>query len=515
MDSRFREYDPNQPLLLPPDLRDWVPASHLAAFLLDVVSDLDLSQIYATIGNQAKGGRPAYHPLLMVRLLLYGYCTGTYSSRKLERKTYEDLAVRFLTADQHPDHDTIAAFRQKHLSHLEGLFLQVLVLCKEAGLVKLGHVAVDGTKVKANASKHKAMSYERMTKEEKRLEEEIAELKATVARLLQTAQQVDADEDDKYGKGSRGDELPEELARRESRLRVIREAKARVEARAQAAQAQLAKKDQANDEGEDDSESEPPAGCGDTPSDEVVPDPKAQSNFTDPESRIMIDGATKAYVQAYNGQLAVDSENQIIVAAELTQAAPDSNQLVPALEAVKSNCGELPHKVTADAGYCSEENLHHPMVRSVDAYIATSRERKSGLATAGTLVTLAVLTIGELMFGRFRPRRFSVFAKKLYKQSFASTLFLASLTSPGLTPLRVPTEREKMRHKVQTPEGKAVYARRKAIVEPVNGQIKEARGFRRFSMRGYAKCQAEWRIVATAHNLLKLFKALMVSPAPA
>lgn len=512
MDARFREYDPSQPLLLPPDLRDWVPASHLASFLFDLVADLDLSKIYTATGSQAKGGRPAYHPLLMVRLLLYGYCTGTYSSRKLERKTYDDIAVRFLTADQHPDHDTIAAFRQKHLNELAGLFLQVLLLCKEAGLVKLGHVAIDGTKVKANASKHKAMSYERMTKEEKRLEHELAELKATAAKLLVTAQGVDADEDKKYGKGNRGDELPAELARRESRLRVIREAKARVEARARA-EAQRTKKADHSD-GEDDSGPEPPAAPGGSaPSEEVVPDPKAQSNFTDPESRIMLDGATKGYAQAYNGQLAVDGDHQIIVAAELTQAASDINQLVPVLEAVKTNCGDLPRQLTADAGYCSEENLSHPEVRSVDVHVSTTREKRSGLANAVAIVSLAAITIGELMFGRLRARRFSVSAKKLYKLSFATTLVAASVAgAPVLIPLRFPTEREKMRHKLQTPEAKAVYARRKAIVEPVNGQIKEARGFRRFSMRGYAKCRAEWSLVAAAHNLLKLFKARAVCP---
>lgn len=509
MDSRFREYDPSQPLLLPPDLRDWVPASHLASFIFDVVADLDLSRIYAATGNYARGGRPAYHPLMMVRLLLYGYCTGVYSSRKLERKTHDDVAVRFLSADQHPDHDTIATFRQKHLDELASLFGQVLLLCKEAGLVKLGHVAIDGTKVKANASKHKAMSYDRMTKDETKLESEIAALRKAAAQLLAEAEAVDTQEDALYSKGRSRDEIPGELARRESRLRVIREAKARLEARAKAEVAQVDGDDDSHKDEDVDSDSEPPNSAGSNGSSEgPVPDGKAQSNFTDPDSRIMVDGATKGFVQAYNAQLAVDAEHQVIVAAEVTQATSDIHQLIPMVAAVNDSCGEFPLQVTADAGYSSEDNLSHSMLQNVDAYIPSTREKRTHKTPLVVVLTIAVLTLGAHLFGRLRARRFAVSSKRLYAQAYATALVTASImAAPVMIPLRFPSEREKMRHKLQCPESKAVYARRKAIVEPVNGQIKEARSFRRFSFRGHDKVRAEWKLVTACHNLLKLRKA--------
>src|SRR6266852_3912442 len=286
MGKTFRPYELNQRLLLPPDMREWLPEGHLALFVSDVVDALDLAAIFAAYEGEERG-QPPYHPAMMVKLLVYAYCTGKPSSRKIERATYEDVAYRVLAADQHPDHDSLAAFRQRHLQALGALFVQVLRLCQEAGLVKLGHVALDGTKIKANASKHKAMSYGRMCAAERQLEQE-------VAALLAQAQQVDADEEAQYGAGRRGDELPAELARRETRLARIRAAKAaleqqakeRAEKAADAARAKVAAREQRVGSAK--------GGVPKVPDPEQAqPEPTAQLNFTDPESRIMVDGATK------------------------------------------------------------------------------------------------------------------------------------------------------------------------------------------------------------------------------
>jgi transposase len=345
----FKPYNPEQLFLLPPALRDGLPEGHLALFLSDVVETaLDLTAILATYETGDGRGQPPYHPALLVKLLLYGYCTGKPSSRAIERATYEEIPYRVLAANQHPDHDTLAAFRQTHLPALAALFAQVLRLCQRAGLVTLGHVALDGTKVLANASKHKAMSYGRMAEAERKLEHEIA-------ALLAEAQRVDAAEDARYGKGTRGDELPAELARRESRLAKIREAKAALEAEAKgeaaeaaaAAQAKLAARERQTRE-----TGRKPKGPAPTVPDptQATPQPKAQRNFTDPESRIMKDGATKSFVQAYNAQAAVDGTAQVIVAAEVTQAANDKQQLVPMLTQVGANCGASPAAASGDAG---------------------------------------------------------------------------------------------------------------------------------------------------------------------
>nr|MBC8425785.1 IS1182 family transposase [bacterium] len=435
MNKRYRPYDLEQRLLLPPDMRDWLPEGHLALFILDVVAVLDLSAIYR-VYEQERSGRPAYHPSMMVALLLYAYCTGKPSSRKIERATYEDVAYRVITADQHPDHDTIAAFRKRHLQAVAGLFLQVLVLCQKAGLVKLGHVSLDGTKVKANASKHKAMSYGRMGETEKRLEEE-------VARLLAAATSTDDAEDAEYGRGRRGDELPAELRRRETRLAKLREAKQALEEQAKVKAAQKAEEQRAKIEERERREAE--AGkqlAGRRPKepedpDDAVPDPKAQRNFTDPESRIMKDGATKSFEQAYNAQAVVDDEAQIIVAASVTQQTNDKQQLQPMLEQVEKNLGRLPEKASADSGYYSDENVTAEGLEGLDLYIPPNRQKH-----------------GQ------RP---------------------AEASGPAPSDL---STIDAMRHKLRTPEGRAIYKMRKAIVEPVFGQIKEARGFRRFSLRG-------------------------------
>jgi len=347
----FKPYNPDQPFLLLPALQGWLPEHHPAVFISEVVDEaLDLTPILATYETVEGRGQPPYHPALMVKLLLYGYCTGKPSSRQIEQATYEEIPYRVLAANQHPDHDTLAAFRQTHLPALAALFIQVLRLCQRAGLVKLGHVALDGTKILANASKHKAMSYGRMTETEPRLEQEIA-------ALLVEAQRVDAAEDAQYGKGQWGDELPAALARREGRLATIREAKAALEEEAKAAatdaaaQAKLAARErQARETGRK------PKGPAPTVPDpaQATPEPTAQRNFTDPESRIMKDGATKSFVQAYNAQAAVDGTAQVIVAAEVTQEANDKQQLVPLLTQVEGNCGAPPTAASAEAGYFPE-----------------------------------------------------------------------------------------------------------------------------------------------------------------
>jgi transposase len=458
MGKTFRAYNLDQRLLLPPDMRQWLPEGHLALFLLDVVSQLDLSEILKVYEDGDGRGQPPYHPVMMVTLLLYAYCTGKPSSRRIERATYEDVAYRVVAGDQHPDHDSIAAFRQRHLQALARLFVQVLQLCEAAGLVKLGHVALDGTKIKANASKHKAMSYERMCAKEK-------ELEAEVARLLEQAQQVDAAEDAEYGKGRRGDELPAELARRETRLRKIREAKAALEAAARAQAEQAAAQARAKLAARAQHEAETGKKMGGRPP--QVPDPEhaqpaptAQRNFTDPESRIMKDGATKGFEQAYNAQAAVDSTAQIIVATTVTQESNDKQQLVPVLKQVQENCGRLPAQVSADAGYFNSEQLTDETLRNVDLYVPPDRQKHSAAPET------------------------------------------ASAAEPTDTSVV-----DQMRHKLKTAEGQVVYKWRKAIVEPVFGQTKEARGFRRFSFRGLRKVAAEWDLIGLTHNLLKLWRA--------
>lgn len=458
MGKRFRTDHLDQGLLLPPSLHDWLPERHLARFIADVIEELDLGLVYRSYEGDGRG-MAAYEPAMMVRLLLYGYCVGVVSSRKMERATHEDVAFRYLSADTHPDHDTIATFRKRHLEALAGLFVQALRLCQKAGLVKLGHVAIDGTKIKANASKHKAMSYDRMNETEQRLRQEVEE-------LLRKAAAVDAAEDAQYGKGKRGDELPEELARRESRLKKIRAAKAELEqeAKEQAerqrveAEAKIAKRRQ----------QEARTGKKASGHDPKVPDPeqatpeaKAQRNFTDPESRIMPDGANKgSFIQAYNAQAAVDSQAQVIVAADITQQTNDSRQLLPMTEQVKANMGRKPEAISADAGYWSEANVTDERAVGMDLHIATGRQKhREPLEPADGLP----------------PEDASV--------------------------------KEAMQHKLRTEAGHAIYKMRKAIVEPVFGQIKERRGFRRFSFRGLYKARLEWKLICMTGNILKLFRS--------
>ncbi len=363
MPRDFRPYDPDQALLLPPSLRDWVPEDHLAHFVSDAIDAMDLSAFDARYGDEGPGNQ-AFDPRMMVKVLVYAYATGTFSSRRIAAKLHEDVAFRLLAADNYPAHRTISDFRQRHLPEFGDLFVQLVQMAREAGLVKLGTVAVDGSKVRANASKRKAMTYKRMKQEEKRLREEIRKL---VARAGET----DAAEDQRYGPARRGDELPQALADRKQRLATIQAAKKRLEARQQ----------------------EEDAGKGREPGDQDrsgkpgrpfkrafgVPEDDAQDNFTDPESRIM-KSSSIGFQQAYNVQTAVDGEDRLIVATAVTQSASDVRQLVPLVEALQANTGSPPQSLLGDAGYRSEDNLQYLEDEGIDAYIAFGREGKSAKA---------------------------------------------------------------------------------------------------------------------------------------
>ena len=346
MQKTYLPYDPEQQLLLPAALQEWLPQDHLAYFMSDVADQLDLAEITERYEQETRGG-PPYHPRMMVKVLLYGYCVGVASSRRLAQRLHEDIAFRVLAANNTPDFRTISDFRKDHLAALSGLFLQVLALCQQAGLVKLGHVALDGTKVRANASKHQAMSYGRMKEKE-------AQLQGEVDELLRRAQEVDEEEDRRYGRDKRGDELPEELSFREGRLRKIREAKAALEtqARAEAEQAEAEGKQHPG-----------------TPAD------KAQRNFTDPDSRIMPGPGGRDFQQSYNCQAVVDQEHQVIVAARATNQPSDKQQAATMIEETINNTGAVPKEVSADAGYYSAKAVYELYALGVDPFIAPEKTR--------------------------------------------------------------------------------------------------------------------------------------------
>jgi transposase len=423
MSKTYRPYEPDQILLLPPSVKDWLPTGHLAHFISELVEEsLDLKAI-TKVYEREERGYPPYHPVMMTKVLLYAYCMGLPSSRKIGKCLMEDVGFRMLAANNTPNFRTIADFRKEHLAALDGLFLQVLKLCQKAGMVKLGHVALDGTKMKANASKHKAMSYDRMKKDEARLAAEVKE-------FLRQAEETDAREDAEYGHDKRGDELPAELAFRKGRLKKIREAKEALEREAREAGA-------------------------------AEPKDKAQRNFTDPESRIMPSSSEKgSFLQGYNCQAAVDDKHQVIVACDTTQQTNDSRQAKPMLEQVKKNTGKVPDKVSMDAGYVSEDNIIDVEAMGTEAFIATSRKKHGAVVPAAPR-------------GRI-PNKLSVL--------------------------------DRMRRRLLTKKGRAIYAKRKEIVEPVFGQTKRCRGFRQFLLRGLKKVKGEWSLICTTHNLLKLWR---------
>jgi transposase len=439
----FRPYLIDQIRLFPESPRDWLPGDHLAFFVHDLVSQLDLSVI---LKNYKHGRGPAgYHPQMLLTVLLYGYCVGVFSSRKIAARCESDIAFRVLAGGEFPDFRTLAEFRRRHLRAFHTLFIEILQLCREAGLLELGHLSLDGSKYLANASKHKAMSYGRIKEVEPQLVDE-------VRRLLGEAERTDAAEDQKYGRSVRGDELPRELRRREGRLEKIRAAKERLEQRARERAAGRMEAKGASEEATAEAIAE------------ALPHDKEQSNFTDPDSRIL--RSKTGWIQGYNAQVLVEEASGVIVVQEVVAHSADSPRLIPVLDALAAQLTALgipeaartPRYFSADAGYCSERNLAALEARGIDAYVATGRERhhRAGIDPQG------------------RPR----------------------------TPLRAA-----MRAKLQTEAGRAVYARRKAITEPVHGLIKQARGFRQFLLRGLGKVQAEFALIALTHNLLKLWRA--------
>jgi transposase len=429
MAKTYRSYLPEQELLLPPSLREWLPDDHLVYLVSDVVDQLNLSAI-ESVYEEDDRGQPPYHPRMMTKILLYGYCVGVFSSRKIQKRLVEDVAFRVLAAGNQPDFRTISDFRKLHLKALEELFQQMLRLTLETGTMKLGRVALDGSKFKANASKHKAMSYGRMDETEKRLREE-------VRKLLGQAEAADKEEDQRYGRDRRGDELPEELQRRETRIARIREAKRALEERA---------REQARSEGEDPKKAQPA--------------PKAQYSFTDPESRIL--KGSDGFVQGYNTQIAVEPLFQLIVGQRVTQAANDKQQMVPLLETIEEQSGQTPEGVLADSGYCSDENLKYLKKRKIEGFVATGKQKHNE---------------------RREPCK------------------------PGPLP-KGASRVERMERKLQTQAGAAVYSTRKFIVEPVFGQIKQARGFRQFLLRGLEKVRGEWALLCMTHNILKFHKII-------
>jgi transposase len=524
----FRPWNPEQTLLLPPSPVEWLPEHHLVFFLLDLAAELDLSAIYAVYEARDARGVKAYEPRMMVVLLLYAYCVGIPSSRRIERACWEDAAFRVLTGNQQPDHSRISDFRLVHLDALAGLFVQVLRLCQKAGLVSLGNVALDGTKVKANASKHKAMSHERMLKSE-------AQLEAEIAALLRKAELIDAQEDARYGKGKRGDELPKELQRRQDRLDALRKAKAELEAEAagdnarrreqqaraaeeQAAEAAAQAADDeaavAEDNGKSDAESKAAARAlakeaqqaecraraarGRAELARKLAIEKAQAaDISTPDPLISVDplampsrnlpttaaGDPRAnaqrnftdpdshilkggdgWIQGYNCQAAVDGDHQIIVAVGVSNQASDQHHFVPMLERIVANTGQLPERLIADAGYCSTANIEASEERRLDAYVSTSRQEHGK-----------------------RPR-----------------------PSRGPAP-RDLDARGRMDRKIRSKAGQAIYALRKTIVEPVFGQIKGARGLDCFLLRGLEKVNGEWTLMAITHNIGKLHRAALAA----
>ena len=490
----FRPWQPGQTHLMPPSPIEWLPSDHLVFFLLDLPDELDFSAIMAPALAKDPRGEKGFDPRMMTLLLLYAYCTGIASSRKIERACYEDLAFRVLTGNQQPDHSRISEFRRRNLDALSALFVQILRLCQKAGMVSLGLVALDGTKVKANASKHKAMSHERMLKAEAQLEKEIEE-------LMRAAEIVDAQEDGKYGKGKRGSDLPEELQRREDRLEKIRQARKELEAEtaAVAARERLeqataaeeavqvasdeerrklhAKAERAREKAEAARElaMEKAALAGLEPpdlepleSDQMprrglahqangTPTAKTQRNFTDPDSHIM--KGNGEMIQGYNCQAVVDGDHQVIVAVGVSNQPPDVEHLEPMLERTIANTGACPTTFIADAGYWSEENAEICSEAQTDPHIATGRQKHGQPPPATT--------------GRI-PKNLDL--------------------------------KGRMARKLRTKKGREIYAKRKTIPEPVFGQTKEARGLRRFLLRGLEKVNGEWTMWCTTHNILKLFR---------
>ena len=443
----FKASDRNQPFLLPPSIQDWLPQEHLARFIVETVEQLDLSKIISQYNN---GGKEAYDPCVMLSLLFYGYATGVFSSRKIERATYDSVAFRFISANTHPDHDTIANFRKRFLNELSELFVQILSIAQEMGILKVGKVSLDGTKIKASASKHKALSYAHATKLQKQLEDE-------VKMLLEKAKTADNKEDND------GMNIPDEIARRKDRLEVIKAAKKTIEKRAEERHKQelqeydeRIKKREAKEKltGKKTSGKKPQAPKS------KEPNPKDQVNLTDEESRIIpISGG--GYMQAYNAQASVEHENRLIVHQHLTQNVNDKKEVLPTLQWFKENPTLTPKALLADAGYFSDENIKLCEEEKITSYISFGKEQHN-----------------QPLEDRFQQE-------------------------PQLLPEDA-TDVEKLKHRLQTKEGKEIYAQRKSMIEPIFGIIKHVMGFRQFMLRGFEKSKGEWNLICLAYNLKRL-----------
>lgn len=434
MGQIFEPYDPDQPHLFPPSPKDWLPEGHLAYFISDTVDELDLEAFMSKYSDREDGrGSLAYHPRMLLKVLIYAYGAGLFSSRRIASGLEDLVALRYLSGGNRPSHRTIARFRQEHIERFEKIFVDVVRVARRAGLLKLGTVAIDGTKIQANASKHKAMSYGRMKEEEEKLRGEIK-------RLTEIARGVDEAEDKEFGPDFRGDELPAELQRRKDRKARIREAMKELEEE----QAQADKEAKRG---------EPSEKTGRVPKLERkngTPPDKAQRNFTDPESRIMVTGR-KSFEQCFNAQAAVDEKAQIVVAVDVSAIAPDGGKLLAMVDLVKHNCGRKPKRILADTGYRSEEEFIALEKRGVDAYVALGREER-----------------------------------------------LPAELNKALKATR------RMARKLRTKLGRARYKRRKVIVEPVFGWAKQVMGFRSFLLRGVRKVKGEWNLVCTALNLRRM-----------
>ena len=442
----FKSSNRNQPFLLPPSIQDWLPKEHLARFIVEIVEQLDLSKIESQYSGK---GKEAYNPQVMLSLLFYGYATGVFSSRKIERATYDSVAFRYISANTHPDHDTIATFRKRFLKELSELFVQILSVAQEMGVLKVGKVSLDGTKVKANASKHKALSYAHATKLQKQLEDE-------VATLLKKAQSADNKEDND------GMNIPDEIARREDRLEVIKLAKEKIEQRANERHKQELQEYEAKMKKREDKEKSTGKKIGgkkpQAPKSKE-PNPTDQVNLTDEESRIMpVSGG--GYMQAYNAQASVEHDSRLIFHQHVTQNVNDKKEVLPTLKWFIDNPSLMPDAMLADAGYFSDDNVKLCEDEMITPYISFGKEQHN-----------------QPLEDRFQE--------------------VLALPEDA-------TNIEKMKHRLQTKEGKEIYALRKSMIEPTFGIIKHVMGFRQFMLRGFKKAQGEWNLMCIAYNLKRL-----------
>ena len=444
--NKYISYDREQAFLLPPSIDDWLPQDHLARFIVEIIDQLDISSIDKQYSGRS--GRQAYNPKILLGLLFYGYSTGTFSSRKLENATYDSVAFRYIAANSHPDHDTIANFRQRFLNELEDIFVQILLIAKDSGLLKVGKVSLDGTKIKANASKHKALSYKHAKQLQKQLEDE-------VKYLMAKANEIDNKDE------STGINIPQEISRREDRLKVIKDAISKIETRAN--ERYEKDKKEYDDKIEYRKEKEKLTGKktkGRAPKPPVsTPNDKDQVNLTDDESRIMpVSGG--GYMQAYNGQASVEHDSRLIIHQHLTQNSNDKQEVVPTFKWYTKHPNLKPKDFLADAGYFSETNIKLCEDENVTSYIS--------------------------------------FGKEHHNQPL-ETRFKEEETLPSN-----PTIIEKLKHRLQTKEGKQIYSTRKSTVEPVFGIIKHVIGFRQFMLRGFQKAKGEWNLACIGYNLKRL-----------